>query len=201
MNGQVIYYYPISDKKTLTHDLYNEAIKKVFDNPIAIDAFVDAKFQGETKINQFGVDSQYSVEVFVQYRDLVDKGIEVSIGDFFSFADVFYEITDSYTMKNIFGQADHPDGVTLHGKKARKEQFEAPIKGPTDQAYSDDDAIQKEFVQQRGEKENKNGVTGDIRDLQAVIDKPLTGPKEVSEKGALSDDSHHASSFYDEEST
>lgn len=201
VNGQVIYYYPISVKKTKAHDVYNEAMEKVFDNPIAIEAFVDAQFQGETKINQFGIDAVYKLEAFVQYRDLVDKGINVSVGDFFSFSDVFYEITGVRTMKNIFGQAEHKDGIVLTGTKARDEQFKAPIHGPTDIKYTDEDAVQKEFVQQRGATENKLGPTNDKRDLQEVIDEPLTGPKEVSEKGALSDNSHYESSFYDEEST
>ena len=43
VNGQAIYYYPISELKTKAHDVYNEAIKKVFDHPIKIDAFVDAQ--------------------------------------------------------------------------------------------------------------------------------------------------------------
>jgi hypothetical protein len=199
VNGQVIYYYPISEIKTKAHDLYKEAIEKVYDNPIAIDAFVDAQYQGETKINQFGVDSVYKIEAFVQYRDLVDKEIRVNVGDFFSFSDIFYEITATRVLRNIFGQAEHKDGVVLIGTKARDQQFKAPIQGPTDIRYTDDDAVQTTFVQQRGESEIDGVETGDKRDVQEVIDKPLTGPNEVSEKGALSDNSHYESSFYDED--
>lgn len=199
--GQKIYYYPISEVKTKTHAVYDEAAHKVFDNPIALDAFVDAKFQGDTKVDQFGIDQQYHLEVFVQYRDLIDKGINVNMGDFFSFSDVFYEVTDNVVMRNIYGLAEHYDGIKLTGTKARDGQFEALLKGPTDMIYTDPDAVQKRFEQQRGLAENSEGPTGDVHDLvkQGVLDPPLTGVREVSERGGASDDSTAGSAFYEDE--
>lgn len=199
--GQKIYYYAVSEIKTKTHDVYNEAIKKVFDNPIAIDALVDRSFQTDTKIDQFGADAQYKIEAYVQYRDLIDKGINVVLGDFFSFSDVFYEITERVVMRNIYGQAEHKDGIKLIGTKARDGQFKALTVGPTDIARPEADAVQKEFEQQRGFKENTHGPTGDVRDLQkqGVLDAPLTSTKKVNEAGAAEDNSHHGSSFYDED--
>jgi hypothetical protein len=198
--GQVIYYYPISELKTKTHGVYNESLEKVFDNPIILDALVDSHFQSDTKIDSFGVDKKFKLEVFVQYRDLVEKGINVQIGDFFSFSDIFYEITENIILRNIGGLPEHKDGIKLVGTKAREGQFKTAILGPTDISYSDDTAVQKTFVQQRGRVENANGPTGDVRDLvkAGVLDESITGPKEVSERGAVSDDSHHGSSFYDE---
>src|SRR5574342_233871 len=101
--GQKIYYYPISETKTTTHGIYNEAMEKVFDGPIALDALVDNNFQTDTKVDQFGVDSKFKIEVYVQHRDLVEKGILVNIGDFFSFSDVFYEVAERSFMRNIYG--------------------------------------------------------------------------------------------------
>lgn len=197
--GQKIYYYPISEIKTKTHEIYNEALKKVFDNPIAIDALVDNNFQTDTKIDKFGVDAQFKVEAFVQHRDLVEKGINVNIGDFFSFSDVFYEITERVFMRNIYGLPEHKDGVRLVGIKAREGQFTAPTIGPTDIRYDDADAVQEKFVQQRGEPKDENEEpTGDVRDLvkNGVLDPPLTGPKEVSQVG---DSTGAGSAFYDED--
>lgn len=196
--GQKIIYYPISEIKTKTHEIYNEALKKVFDNPIILDALVNNEFQTETKINQFGIDAQYRVEVYLQYRDLVEKGINVNIGDFFSFGEIFYEITERTFLKNIYGAPEHKDGVRLIGIKSRQGLFDAPIIGPTDISYSDPDAVQTVFVQQRGEDENKNGETGDVRDLvkSGILDPPLTGPKEISPKG---DPKNVGSAFYDED--
>ena len=196
--GQKIYYYPISELKTKTHGVYNEALQKVYDNPVSLDALVDNNFQSDTKIDKFGIDAQFKVEVYLQHRDLVDKGINVSIGDFFSFSDVFYEITERVFMRNIYGLPEHKDGVKLIGTKSREGLFKAPTLGPTDISRPEADAVQNEFHQQRGEALDVNGeVTGDKRDLveNGVLDKPLTGPKEVSPNG---DPQRVGSAFYDE---
>lgn len=196
--GQKVYLFPISELKTQTHGVYNESLQKVYDNPIALDALVDSNFQTDTKIDKFGVDAQYKVEVFIQHRDLVDKGINVNIGDFFSFSDVFYEITERVYMRNIYGMPEHKDGIKLIGVKAREGLLKAPVLGPTDISHTDADAVQKEFVQQRGHAFDANGdPTGDKRDLveNGVLDSPLTGPKQVSSKG---DPDSVGSAFYDE---
>lgn len=199
--GQKIYYYPISESKTKVHGVYGEAVEKVFDNPIIVDAIVDANYQSDTRINSFGVDSQYKIEAFIQYRDLVEKGIDINIGDFFSFSDLFYEVTEKIVLKNIYGLAEHRGGIRIVGTKAREGQFKTSILGPTDISHTDESAVQKEFEQQRGYSENNEGLTGDKRALieANVLDKPLSGQRQVSEKGSLSDNSHYASSFYDED--
>ena len=196
--GQRIFLFPISEFKTQTHFVYNEALQKVYDNPISLDALVDSNFQTDTKIDKFGIDAQYKLEVFLQYRDLVDKGININIGDFFSFSDIFYEITEKIFMRNIYGLPEHKDGVKIIGVKAREGLFKAPTIGPTDISHPDVDAVQTEFHQQRGEAFGNDGLpTGDKRDLvdNGVLDKPITGPKEISELG---DEPKVGSAFYDE---
>lgn len=194
--GQKIYYYPINELKTQTDEVYNEAVKKVFDNPIALDALVDSEFQIDTKVDHFGADTNYKIHVYLQHRDLIDKGIEVALGDFFSFSDVFYEVTEKTYMRNIYGLPEHKDGVKLIGTRARETLFTAPVLGPTDIANSDPDAVQTVFHQQRGQATNAEGPTGDKRDLQNenVLGKPITGAKEVSPKGDT--EGSGASSFY-----
>jgi hypothetical protein len=205
--GQRVFLYPISEIKTKTSSVYNEALKKVFDNPIILDCLVDTHFQTDTKTDQYGVDATFKIEVYLQYRDLVDKNISLAIGDFFSFSDVFYEVAEKVFMRNIYGMPEHKDGVKLIGTKARDTQFKAITLGPTDIARPDPGAVQTTFVQQRGQPtstENINGQdvtgpTGDIRDLQNpnILGAPITGAKEVSPLG----DSEHSgqSSFYDDE--
>lgn len=196
--GNFIYLYPISELKTQTHGVYNEALQKIYDNPIKVDALVDSNFQTDTKIDKFGIDAQYKIEVFIQHRDLVDRGINISIGDFFSFSDVFYEITERVFMRNILGLPEHKDGVRLIGIKSREGLFKAPTIGPTDISRPDGDAVQNDFFQTRGEAVDSNGEpTGDKRDLveRGVLDKPLTGPKEISNK---SDVNGAGNTFYDE---
>lgn len=196
--GTFIYYYPINEVKTRVDEVYNEALQKVFDNPIKLDALVDPQQPAPTKITEFGVDAQWRCEVYIHYRDLVDKGITVAIGDFFSFADIFYEVTEKVFDKYIYGLPEHKAGVKLTGTKARESLFKALTIGPTDIARPDPDAVQKTFVQQRGQATNEEGVTGDKRALQDpnVLGAPITGAKEVSpEGGAFSGDS----SFFDED--
>lgn len=196
--GQRILYYSINELKTKPHSMYNEALKKVFDNPIAIDCFVDSISQSETKTNQFGVDAQFKIEAYVQWRDLVEKGINPMIGDVFSFSDVFYEISDRVFMRNIYGMPEHKDGIKLIGTKARESFFKAVTVGPTNISRTDADAVQTQFVQQRGFPTNREGPTADSRALvqDGVLELPQDGPRQVSVEG---DDGQGAgSSFYDE---
>ena len=95
----------------------------------------------------------------------------------------------------IFGQIEHKRFITISGRQARKDQFLSKIFGPTSEEYTDDDAVQDTFVQQRGFSDNRLGETGDVRALRknGVLEDPITGPKEVSPKG---DATKAGSSFY-----
>ena len=196
--GQKIYYYPMSEEKTKTHGVYGEATRKVFNNPIIIDALVDTNFQTETKIDQFGVDTQYKLEVYVQYRDLLEKGLQLNIGDYFSFSEIFYEISDITFSRYIHGLPEHLDGIKIVGHRVRKSQFDTFPLGPTDIAHADADAVQDVFRQQRGVVNNEDGPTRDKRDMVAngVLDAPISGPKETSPRG---DKTGAGPAFYDEE--
>lgn len=195
--GQRIFYYPISEQKTLVHGIYNESTNKIYDAPIEVEAMVDSP-KIETKTTNFGIEQVAKIEVYVQYRDLLDKGITMSVGDFFSYGETFYEIATVSYIRSIYGQIEHVDGITLSATKARDGQFKAVPHGPSNLRYTDPDAVQDTFVQQRGAEENRLGETADVRDLQknGVLDPPLTGPKEVSPAG---DSTGAGSSFYDEE--
>jgi hypothetical protein len=195
--GQKIFYFPISEIKTRVHDVYNESPEKVFDNPIEIDALVDQQ-EWTPKIDQFGYDLDVKLKVYIQRKDLIDKNIQPSQGDFFTYGDVIYEVTQLNFMKNIYGQIEHYDGVQLTATNSRISQANVKFFGPTEVGYTDEDAALKEFYQQRGEEYLKNGIKSeDIRELQknGVLEKPITGAKEISQKGILSGSSA-GSSFY-----
>jgi hypothetical protein len=93
---------------------------------------------------------------------------------------------------------EHKDGIRIVGTKARQGLFDTKVLGPTDISYTDPDAVQETFVQQRGIDEDPNDPNGDVRDLvkKGVLDEPLTGQKEISNKG---DSTGAGSSFYDED--
>ena len=194
--GQKIYYFSISNIKSQVHDVYKESPDKIFEKPIEIDALVKYSPQ-DVRTNRFGSEEYYSIECYLQSRDLLDKGITVHEGDFFSYGETFFEVIKSPATDVIFGQIEHKVYITITGKQSRKGQFLSKIFGPTSEAYSDADAVQNTFVQQRGFEKNRLGATGDVRDLQknGVLDAPLTGPAEVSPAG---DPDSVGSSFYDE---
>jgi hypothetical protein len=192
--GQKIYYFPISEVKSNVHSLYEEAVDKIFDNPIEIECFVKYE-EPSTKTDRFGSEKYYSVTAYIQSRDLLDKGIEILEGDFFSYGSVFFEVITSPGTNVIFGQIEHGQYITVTGKQSRKSNFITKVFGPTSEEYTDADAVQDTFVQQRGFEKNRLGETADRRELQenGVLEKPITGPKEVSKKG---DDTGAGSSFY-----
>ena len=196
--GQKIYYFPISILKSDSHDLYEEAVNKVFENPIEIECLVQWMPE-EVRTNQFGTENFYSIEVYVHYRDMLDKGIDIAEGDFFSYGSIFFEITSAIFISNIYGQVEYKTGIKLVGKQARKSQILAPTFGPTSEGSSDPGAVQEEFAQQRGHDTNKHGETNDKRALieKDVLEKPITGPKEVSKKGRKGSKSN-SSSFYND---
>ena len=99
--GQKIFYYSVSMTKTKVHEVYDESPEKIFEAPIEIDAMVEWTPE-EIRTNRFGSEEYYTIEAYVHYRDLLDKGIEVSEGDFFSYGSIFFEVTSALWDKNIF---------------------------------------------------------------------------------------------------
>lgn len=194
--GQKIYYFAINEIKSHVHDVYEESPEKIFETPIELECMVKYSPQ-EIITNKFGSEEYYTIEAYIQVRDLIDKGIDLMEGDFFTYGDTFFEIVKAPRTDTIFGQIEHKSFITITGKQSRKGQFLSKVFGPTSEWYSDPDAVQDTFVQQRGFAENRLGKTGDVRSLQqsGVLDAPLTGPAEVSPKG---DPDSVGSSFYDE---
>lgn len=193
--GQRIFYFPISEIKTRVHDVYNESPEKIFDNPIEIKCLVDQPIN-ETKTDAFGPDRQYTLEVFLQWRDMVDRGINVIIGDFVRYGENTFEITKVIQMRNIYGQTEQIDGVKLECVQARLEQISANIIGPTEITFSDPDAVQRDFSQTRGAEIVDEKETNDRRALQnnGVLDKPISGPAKVNSANTP----ETGSAFYDE---
>ena len=148
--GQCIFYYSINEFKTRVHPLYNEAVEKFFNTPVSLDALVSAEYTKETRIDRRGVDKQYMIDVFAQYRDLADKNVKPCIGDFFSFSDLFYEIADVIVQSNIHGLPEHRRSYKISGVKVRRDQFEAKLIGPTDITHPEPGSVMQDFVQQRG---------------------------------------------------
>lgn len=194
--GQKIYYYSIDYARTLVNDLYQEAPQKVFHHPIEINALIQWN-QSELNTSGAGHDAIKQLEIFLHTRDLIYKRINVCLGDFIGYGEVFYEIAGISAADTIAGQIEYQMGTKLTVRQARKDQFLTAVLGPTWEGYSDPTAVQKTFHQQRGLAVNEEGATGDVRDLRkkGVLDEPLAGTMEVSTRGGNSSED---SSFYDE---
>jgi len=187
--GQVIYYYPVREDVTKVHDIYEEAIDKVFDPPIEIDARLEWQPK-DISTDRFGHHSSYNITAYLHYRDVIDRGLEIREGDYFSFGDNFFEILSTQYDSTVYGQIEHYTGYVLMGKTARKGQIDVRPIGPTEEIYTDADAVQEGFLQQRGDADK-----GDKRELvsDGVIPAPETGAKKVKKVGSSK------SSFYGDE--
>ena len=194
--GQKVYYYHVREDVSEVHDVYEEAIDKIFDEPIEIEARVEWQ-DPETSTTNFGVDQFRSATAYFQYSDCLDKEININEGDFLSFGQFFYEILKVNIDQIAFGQVEYPIGFKVDLKQARKGIIDRKPIGPTEQIFTDPDAVQTTFVQQRGFQENSLGETLDSRKLisQGKLDLPAEGPREVSPSG---DAGGFSSSFYDE---
>ena len=104
--GQTIVYYPISLEHTDFHDLYGEAIKKNFLNPVRVYAMV--KYQSQTTtVSPLGVDRIERISVAFHKRRLQeDQDLFVREGDFVQYGEFFYEILTLEEPKWLFGQVE-----------------------------------------------------------------------------------------------
>lgn len=186
--GQYIVYYPISVLHTKVHEIYDEAIAKVFENPFKLDVLAGQPERSNT-FDRFGIDSETKLELYVQSRDLLDKDIGVNAGDFFMYGNEVYEIVDAVAIENIFGQVEYEKAVKVVGQLARVGEFDIEdFKNMLEQSkvFSESNA-HKTFVQQRGEDETEEGVTNDFREMRDRLGadmEPIAlgeGPRKVDE--------------------
>lgn len=166
--GQQIIYYPISTMKTQVHPVYEEAIEKIYENPIRLDVLAGQP-TWETKWNNFGNEQVNKFELFVQARDLLDKGYTVNEGDFFFYGDAVYEVTAFLDLNNIYGQVEYSRGFKIEARLARKGQFDVKAfkEMLVDQGVKYmDNTVSKVWQQQRGLSENIEGETLDKRQMR-----------------------------------
>lgn len=185
--GQKIFYYAVSIMKTKVHDIYNESMQKIFENPVELAILADQP-KWETKHNKFGMEQTVKVELFVQVRNLIDRGLTLAEGDFFTYGDAVFEVVSYLQMNNIFGQEEYEVSYKIIGNLARPGQFDPktffrPQKDG--KGLLADTNVQQEFAQQRGLKENSKGITGDFRQVRERLKDDMApialgeGPREI----------------------
>ena len=97
--------------------------------------------------NQFGSEEYFSIKVYINSRDLLDRQIEILEGDFFSYGSTFFEVVTAPDSETIMGQIEYTSYITLTGKQARRGQFISKVFGPTSEDHTDKDAVQDKFYQ------------------------------------------------------
>lgn len=216
-SGQKLYYYAVSTTKSYIHEVYDEAITKVFEAPLEIPAQVGQP-EWSTTMTKFGPEQTMKIEAFVHSRDLIDKGITISEGDYFTYGDTVFEIVRSLPMNNIFGQEEYGVSYNIIGKLARPNEFDPKIFFPPqkdEKVPYEKSKVQKEFIQQRGLESNQQGQTGDFRQVRDRLNEEMApialgeGPRVVDLKDVTPEDEDRKkvssfnnesipTSFYDE---
>ena len=122
--GQEVVYYPISREHTNYHNLYGEAIEKVFLPPVRVYALVD--WEGEETIynTNLGLDKQSSITIHFHKKRLTeDQDLFVREGDFVLYDELYYEIVTLAQPKQLFGQIKHKVEISTKCIKAREGLF------------------------------------------------------------------------------
>lgn len=178
INGQFIYYYPISIMKTQVDPIYDEAIQKVFLTPIKLDVMAGQP-DWETKFNVWGNEQVNKLEIYAHVRDLLDKGYTVEEGDFFLYGEGVFEILNATTVNNIFGQVEYDVGVKLTARLVRKGQLDVnifkQILAETGVKFGDN-SVTKVWQQQRGLADTPDGPSGDRREMRERLGEDMEVP-------------------------
>ena len=106
------------------HDLYGEAIKKSFLNPVRVYAMVKWASQ-DTTVTPLGVDRIERITVAFHKRRLVeDQDLFVREGDFIQYGENFYEILTLQEPKWLFGQVETSFEIASTCVRAREGLFD-----------------------------------------------------------------------------
>ena len=193
--GQKVYYYRVREEYSDVHDVYEESPEKIFDPPVEIDALIEWD-SSKVTTNNFGTEKYQKIVVYIQHRDMMDKDIDIREGDYLSYGTNFFELTTVEDDSLIYGQVEYATGWRVTCTQARIGQIDKQPLGPTSEDYSDPDAVQEVFVQQRGLARNRLGPTGDVRDL--IKDGKLDPPEKPAEVSRRGEPKPLKSTFYDE---
>lgn len=120
---QEIIYYAISVEESEVHDVYDESIKKVWHQPVKLNARV--RFDNpSSKSTAGGLDSSYTCEAYCHTAELNERNLKPREGDFIEFGQIIFELT-SVTMPQLaFGQANNKIMTKLMGVSSREGQFQ-----------------------------------------------------------------------------
>jgi hypothetical protein len=106
----------------VVNDLYNEAIEKVIYNPVVVNALVLYNPPEQTSTGM-GLDTIYSIEVYMHVHELDERSIIPREGDFVKFGEVMYETIKVTKPQITFGQINRQVMYKLVCNIARESNF------------------------------------------------------------------------------
>jgi len=121
---QEIIYYGISYDESSVHDVYDEAIRKEYLQPVKVNARVEFD-QTATTSGGGSTDSTYSCTVYLHHDECVDRNLKPREGDFVEFGQIVFEITTAAWAKPVFGQMNAKLEHKLTCVASREGQFKA----------------------------------------------------------------------------
>lgn len=124
--GQEVFYFAILADKTKTNDLYNEAIQKVWSDPVKCNALINYENSNEV-IGIMPSDAKYKIDVYFHTTELNERNISPKMGDFVQYGKVMFEIYSVSESQIAFGMIDQIIMTKCNCGPARKGQFD-PIK-------------------------------------------------------------------------
>ena len=126
--GQEVFYYAILADKTKVNDLYEEAVTKIWANPVKCNARV--MYENTTEqIGVFPPDAKFNVDVYFHSDELVQRNLAPKMGDFVQFGDLMFEIYTVTRPQIIWGLIEQKMMTKCSCGPARKGQFD-PVKQP-----------------------------------------------------------------------
>lgn len=122
---QEVIYYQIMAEKTVKDELYGESTKKVWSNPIRINALIMYENTSE-QITMLPPDSKFNIDIYFHKQELVDRNVDPNMGDFVKFGKALYEILNVLEPQPIAGMIEEQMMVKCPCTPARRGQFYPP---------------------------------------------------------------------------
>ena len=121
---QYIIYYAIDSTTSQVHDVYDEAIRKEYYQPVRIAARVE--FQPlATEAKGGHLDKGFQLTARVHHDEARDRNIKFRDGDFLEYGQTVYEITSVSIGQPTYGQIQNKLEIELTCVPSREGQFKA----------------------------------------------------------------------------
>lgn len=122
---QSVTYYQILAEKTKVDDLYNESEKKVWANPVKVNALI--LYENSTEqITMLPPDSKFNIDIYFHKQELIERNLNPVMGDFVKYGNALYEILSVSEPQPIAGMITQHMMVKCPCTPARRGQFLPP---------------------------------------------------------------------------